>query len=121
MVEVGERTMLAWLCAQLPVLRVAADRYGWRDRLDREIAAVQDGGSAVRACRRLGLPIDPDQQKSADGQLASLAALGLDSVTVEGDYLCPHGRCGRRAHADQHGRQPVCALDSTPMPLHPRQ
>jgi hypothetical protein len=118
--EVDERTVLAWFCTQLPTLRIAADRDGWRGRLDREITAVQTGSSALRACRRLGLPIDSDQQKSPGSELASLAALGLESVTIAGDYLCPHGRCTRRAQADQQGRPPTCALDGTPMPLRPR-
>jgi len=87
----------------LTALRCCGPRRLARPRM----AAVRAGRPALRACRRLGLPSDPDQQKSVDSELASLAALGLDPVTVEGDYRCALGRCSHGPGPISRGRQPV--------------
>jgi hypothetical protein len=117
MAEVDERGILAWLCAQLPTLRAAAVRDGWRTGLERQVDAIRGGGSPRRACQRLGLETDPEQYKAG---FASVGGFGLDAPVVAGDYRCPRDRCDRRAQPDERGRVPVCALEAMPMPLRAR-
>lgn len=108
----NEPCWLAWLCTQLPALRVAADRDGWRGRLDPGDHAVRAGGSALRACRRLGVPMDQDQQKSPE--LASLAALGLDPGHRRGRLPVPVWPLQPPGSSPPAQRPPVCAIDGTP-------
>ncbi|MFE7267202.1 hypothetical protein OG842_02470 [Streptomyces sp. NBC_00376] len=115
-----DRAAAAWLCAALPELQdAAADDDHALDRLDRAVAAVRDGRPAAEVSRLLGYEPAPDPDKSAgrpaDGHPESLDVFGLDAVTVRGTYRCPGGRCGRRAGADENGREPRCVIDEAPM------
>jgi hypothetical protein len=127
--EVTEGQALAWWCAHLDELRQAADRGGWRDRLDRQETAVRQGGSVMTACRALHLTIPPKQSppEHSRGPIdtptgADLPALGgLEPMAPvgRGSYRCPHNRCARRDSRNSHGRLPVCDLNQDRRPMTP--
>ncbi|MCX4729473.1 helix-turn-helix domain-containing protein [Streptomyces sp. NBC_01363] len=79
----------------------------------------RNGWHSAEVSRLLGYEPAPDPDKSvgrpADGHPESLDVFGLDAVTVRGTYRCPGGRCGRRAGADEDGREPRCVIDEAPM------
>ena len=111
----------AW-CAQLPAVRVEAARSGAMARLEREIARVRDGGSAVAACRKW-LSADEHAWRSwsepAGAGMAGLPGPAQGLPVGVGDYGCPRGRCDRRAGRDAHGHVPVCSAFDAPMTVRP--
>ncbi|WP_329110325.1 hypothetical protein OG792_15455 [Micromonospora sp. NBC_01699] len=121
---VTERGALAHLCTHLPAYRDLAEAGSWSEDLDWWIGKVRDGGSAVDACRELGL-LDgeadtdgavsrgPDTPSSTGGRL-----VGLSDVVLTGQYRCPSGRCARRGQRDDRGRTPVCELSGVTMSFH---
>jgi hypothetical protein len=118
MTDHDDLIMLGWFCVNLAQLRADADSGGWRPELDSAEAELRAGASAVEVCRRLGYPVDIAQLRApAPGSgLQNLRNLGVRPVPVTGDYVCPHGRCGRREQPDRQGREPLCA-NGTPMLL----
>ncbi|MEO3809503.1 hypothetical protein ABGB17_10935 [Sphaerisporangium sp. B11E5] len=109
---------LALWCEELPRLRADAEAGGWTVPLERQAAAVAEGGSAATAWEELGVSmagghIVPDPAIRTRG--AVVVVPGQDPVRLTGDYACPHRRCPRRATRDHHGRPPACALDGAPM------
>ncbi|WP_327365950.1 hypothetical protein [Streptomyces sp. NBC_01217] len=114
------RAAAAWLCAAVPDLLAGASEdeqvLAW---IDQATQAVRDGEPAAAVCRRLGYSTRTDPDKHA-GDMVGLDDFGLDPVQVEGDYRCPAGRCSRRAHPDERGREPRCAVDDAPMVLRAR-
>jgi hypothetical protein len=113
-----ERLAITVLCTALPTLRIRAARGFWEDILDRHVAEVSAGGSAVAACRELALDVHPDGRPGTRG-----GESGIDGATTDwlpppvlmGDYVCPLRRCARRADRDDHGRPPRCALSDEHM------
>lgn len=115
-----DRAAAAWLCAALPELQEALDADDYAlDRLQQALTVVREGGPASQVCRELGYSPDPEPDKSAvpgsTGAEVSLTDFHLAVPAVRGDYRCPRGRCGRRAHADANGREPRCVIDDVPM------
>ncbi|SFJ30882.1 hypothetical protein [Amycolatopsis sacchari] len=114
-----EDAALARWCENLPRLREEAARTGAAARLDREIARVRDGGSAVSACRKW-LDTEPagGVRSWAEPPGAAIAGLpGSPPVTSvgAGAYRCPRQRCSRTAGRDEHGHVPGCAAFGVPM------
>jgi hypothetical protein len=118
---VTEREALARLCECLPVVRERAEQGSWSDDLQWLVDDVTAGGSAVAACRRLGLlgdgpPDDPDGAPRAEVPASGGARLpGLDRAVLTGQYGCPVGRCARRGRRGDDGRPPFCELTGAPM------
>ncbi|GHA16500.1 hypothetical protein GCM10010345_21720 [Streptomyces canarius] len=120
--ELTEDQALALWCDRLPSLQTRAARAGLASRLDRDIARVRDGGSAVRACRKW-LPEDDEPggrtTRSWSGEtgtaFASLPGGREIRRTGVGAYACPTGACARRAGRDEQGHPPACAAFGTPM------
>jgi hypothetical protein len=118
-----EPEAVAFLCEWLPELRARAEAGYWTDRLDLNVDAVADGGSAVAACRDLGLlTAEDDGPTRGDPPGVDGARIaGLAPVTMVGRYRCPHGRCGRRADRDERARVPECHLGEVPMVFRPER
>lgn len=117
MADLDETMALAWLCEYLPRFRFAA---GNRTRLEKIVTDVRDGRkTAVWAREQLGGedPCATLRNGDADGQPLSLRDLNIDSITVTGEYVCPHDRCGRRSQPDDKGREPQCHLGTNPAPM----
>jgi len=107
----------------LPALRARAEQGSWSDELQWRLDAVAGGGSAVVACRELGLLGEPGERGEAyrdAGEPGSPGAHlpGLAEVVLTGQYGCPDGRCARRDQRDQRGRPPLCDLAGIPMRFH---
>ncbi|MCE6994979.1 hypothetical protein LZG04_09185 [Saccharothrix sp. S26] len=123
-VELDEGQALVLWCLLLPELRRAAAVGGWSDRLDRAVARVRDGGSALDACRQFDLVAGdgPDDAARGVGEPSVVTNAYPDPrgprppSTGRGEYRCPRGVCGRHDRRDDEGRPPVCALfDDEPM------
>lgn len=115
----SERSALSAFCAALPELRARAARGFWQDTLDMHVAEVAEGGSALAACRELGL-LRPDSDAPVSGaaergELEGASAGWLPQPSLIGDYHCPVRRCARRGARDDDGRPPWCALSEQPM------
>ncbi|MFC6081232.1 hypothetical protein [Sphaerisporangium aureirubrum] len=109
---------LALWCEELPRLRADADAGGWTVPLERQAAAVADGGSAVAAWDELGVSLAAGHIVPGAGTRtrgALVVVPGQDPVHLTGDYACPHRRCPRRATRNARGEPPACALDGAPM------
>ena len=115
----SERDAQEWLCTQLAPLRARAREGGWEDKLERAVRSVQEGGSAVRACRLLGYRGASDSQRGTFPGGIPLSRLGIDPVVQRGEYVCPKGSCGRRAGVKADGGEPRCALYGEVMDLRP--
>lgn len=116
----AEREAVGFLCERLPELRKRAEAGYWTDRLDLNVDEVANGGSAVTACRELGLIADPPNPTRGDSPGAAGARIaGLAPVTLVGRYTCPLGRCARHADRDERARVPECHLTGTPMVFRP--
>ncbi|WP_026422814.1 hypothetical protein [Actinokineospora inagensis] len=113
----AERLALAALCAALPDLRPRAARGFWEDALDMHVAEVAGGGSAVAACRELGLQTDVTHppNRGEDPADVGVRTDWLPSPTLVGDYRCPGRHCARRADRDEQARPPRCAIFDEPM------
>ncbi|QRP43075.1 hypothetical protein [Amycolatopsis sp. FDAARGOS 1241] len=111
-----DHAAMAWLCATLPRLQVAArdDSLVLASIIDAE-RRVREGASAAQVCRDLGYEPSPQAVKS--GGLPILTDFGLEPVHVQGSYQCPEKRCARRAQPDDRGREPRCELFDAPMIL----
>jgi hypothetical protein len=123
-VELDEGQALVLWCLLLPELRRAAAAGRWSDRLERTVARVRDGGSALDACARFDLIPGPgsDSPVRGVGEPAGVGSAYPDPrgprppSTGRGEYRCPRGICGRQDRRDDEGRPPVCALfDDEPM------
>ncbi|MEV6350650.1 hypothetical protein [Actinoplanes sp. NPDC051851] len=121
-----DRQLLATLCAALPALRERADAGFWSDRLDEAVGDLAGGEPVREVCRRLGLL--PDGEVARGGEPGGLVPgvegahlVAIAEVTLDGDYRCPLTRCARRAHRDDRGRVPFCALAEQPMTFRGRQ
>ncbi|MBO4159255.1 hypothetical protein [Micromonospora antibiotica] len=118
-----QRRLLAALCAAVPTLRERAEAGMWTDLLDDLLDELAAGRPVEEVCRQLGWTVGPEPETErgiGSGPLlpdyAGGARLeGLAPVVLNGDYRCPHHRCARRAHRDDRGRVPHCALAGTPM------
>ncbi|WP_431997037.1 hypothetical protein [Streptomyces fungicidicus] len=110
--EPTESEALAIWCARLPGLREQARRTGVGERLDRDVARVQEGGSALRAVRKWVRDEDPEVVRAWSGRDV-LGLVGFPGVTRPtpvgtGTYVCPRERCDRTAGRDAQGHVPVC-------------
>ena len=122
-VEPDEGQAVVLWCLRLPGLRRAAAAGRWSDRLERTVAQVRDGGSALDACRRFDLlPVERDDTSFRGVDPADITTAFPDPrgsrppMTGRGEYRCPRGVCGRTDRRDDEGRPPVCALfDDEPM------
>ncbi|MEV2242091.1 hypothetical protein [Micromonospora sp. NPDC049891] len=115
----SERDAHEWLCTQLAPLRARAREGGWEDKLERTVRTVQDGGSAVRACRLLGYRGHAESVRGTFSGGIPLARLGLDPLVRRGEYVCPKSNCGRRAGVRPDGGEPRCTLYGSVMDLQP--
>ena len=111
----GELEALTVLCDHLDELKRRAEAGSWSVRLDRTVASVRDGGSALRACERLGLTgDDAGDSRSPTGPWPS--GLRPEDVPIgRGRYTCPRDRCERAAGRDDTGRPPFCPVFDQPM------
>jgi len=114
---VTEREALARLCECLPAVRERAEQGSWSDDLQWWVDDVTAGGSAVAACRRLGLLDDgpPENPRGADPDSGGAVLPGLARTVLTGQYGCPVGRCARRGRRGDDGRPPYCELTGAPM------
>ncbi|MFI9639028.1 hypothetical protein ACIG87_03025 [Micromonospora sp. NPDC051925] len=116
-----QRHLLASLCAAVPTLRERAEAGLWTDLLDETLDDLAAGKPVVEVCRQLGWMVEIETERSVGTSpsfpdYAEGAQLeGLAPVVLDGDYRCPRHRCSRRAHRDDRGRVPHCALAGTPM------
>ncbi|WDZ83949.1 hypothetical protein [Micromonospora cathayae] len=116
-----QRRLLASLCAAVPTLRERAEAGLWTDLLDEVLDDLAAGRPVVEVCRQLGWTVETDAERNADNDPAfpdyteGARLEGLAPVVLDGDYRCPRDRCSRRAHRDDRGRVPTCALAGTPM------
>jgi hypothetical protein len=112
-----EDEALALLCAYLGDLREKAKAGLWSNRLDRVVRNVREGGSAMEACRRLGLAADDDSTtRSGDTGLWRVPGLSTAALPMgKGRYTCPRAVCQRKAGRDADGHPPRCELFERPM------
>ncbi|MFE7869501.1 hypothetical protein ACFUYE_04040 [Micromonospora humida] len=114
-----QRRLLASLCAAVPTLRERAEAGAWGDLLDDLLDELAAGRPVVEVCRQLGWTTGTETERSigvGPSDHAEGARLeGLAPVVLDGDYRCPLHRCSRRAHRDDRGRVPHCALADTAM------
>ncbi|SCF46697.1 hypothetical protein GA0070216_12048 [Micromonospora matsumotoense] len=117
-----QRRLLASLCAAVPTLRERAEAGLWSDLLDELLDDLAAGRPVVEVCQQLGWRVETETETERSGtgpsftDYAEGAQLeGLAPVVLNGDYRCPRHRCSRRAHRDDRGRVPHCALAGTPM------
>jgi hypothetical protein len=119
--DLGEGDALALWCTELPKLRLAALNDGRVVRLERVLARVRSGRSALAACQRYGLlnPATPDDGHTRGGSTGAdpfpQRGTGLVPPVGRGSYRCPRQRCPREAERDDQGRPPICALFDEPM------
>jgi hypothetical protein len=122
--EIDEGQALVLWCLLLPDLRRAAAAGRWSDRLERAVAQVREGGSALDACRRFDLLPDEDRDETSRGPVEPAGVAGAypdprgsrPPSTGRGEYRCPRGLCGRHDRRDEQGRPPVCSLfDDEPL------
>lgn len=123
----NEAKALALWCQALPRLSEFATRAGAATRLERDISRIRQGGSAVSACLKWLIPPEepPDATRSDNGVashdpwFAALPNAQMTARTGTGTYVCPEGRCGRRAERDSSGHPPICAvLEVSMRPCH---
>jgi hypothetical protein len=119
--------LTAWWCTHLPDFTDAADQHGWRHTLDAANADIRAGTPTSEALTRHHIPIDAEdvtreQVAVGRGDSGTLADLGIDPVTVTGDYRCPAVRpCPRRAQPEPDtGHEPRCTLIDKTMILRHR-
>ncbi|MDX3853917.1 hypothetical protein [Streptomyces sp. AK02-01A] len=106
-------------CAHLTAIREEAAEAGATARLERDVARVRAGGSALTAYRKWRSADEPGTWRSwSDPPGAGVAGLpGPSPVkpTGAGAYRCPVTRCDRRAARDEQGHVPTCAAFDIPM------
>ena len=119
MTDLEEHEAYTWLCGRLPQLRRRAAEDGWKDRLDRIVTAVTQGGSAVEACHKLSYSGPAADMRGVLPGPISIAGLRIDPVPVRGEYACPHDRCSRVGAPGTDGREPRCSLFGEVMRLRP--
>ncbi|MET0496188.1 MAG: hypothetical protein ABW000_23940 [Actinoplanes sp.] len=107
------------LCLRFHDLRRGAREFGWGDRF-RKLAAASDGDLAewltlaedIRVRREEALGV---AMHSIDEYVAELARRGIAEQDERSrDYVCPDGRCPRRALA-LFDEAPTCDLLGQPM------
>ncbi|WFE56827.1 hypothetical protein [Micromonospora sp. WMMD712] len=118
-----QRRLLAQLCAAVPTLREHAEAGLWTDLLDEALDDLAAGRPVAEVCRQLGWAVETETGtetergvgESVPDHAGGARLEGLAPVVLDGGYRCPRDRCTRRAHRDDQGRVPHCALAGTPM------
>lgn len=95
------------------ILRDSAEDLSALEAIHVTLESIRAGGSALRACIRLGYTTDSGQPVRED--IAAFTGFGVEAPEIHGRYKCPSLRCLRQAEADQDGREPFCSIDSRPM------
>lgn len=118
-----DEALVAW-CERLPAIRAEASAVGAAARLERDIARVREGGSALVAYRRWLGTDEADSWRTwsepAGSAMPGLPGLPRAVPAGTGDYRCPQDRCTRRASRDELGHPPVCAAFDVAMVPGPR-
>jgi hypothetical protein len=118
-----DEALVAW-CERLPAIRAEAVADGATARLERDIARIRGGGSALIAYRRWLGTEAPGAWRTwsepAGPAMPGLPGLSTAEPAGTGDYRCPLGRCTRRASRDEFGHPPVCNAFDVAMPPGPR-
>ncbi|MGW4231701.1 hypothetical protein ACWEF9_20800 [Streptomyces sp. NPDC004980] len=113
-----DEAFAAW-CAQLPAISEEAAEAGASARLERDVARVRAGGSALTAYRKWRGTDGPGTWRSwsepAGTGMAGLPGPSPLKPAGAGSYRCPEARCDRRASRDEQGHPPVCAALDIPM------
>ena len=108
-----EAQAMETLCTYLLEMQADADKRGGRVNLDRVVADVVAGGSAVRALRRLDF--EDTVRGGRDGDLSALNRLGINTRSPQGSYVCPIRRCARQEDIHEVAGAPNCDLGATRM------
>jgi hypothetical protein len=103
-----EAEALALWCAMLPDLRRRARENGWDTRLEREIARLGAGKSAIRSCEKFGLIGQQIRREARD--VLDIPGQDPAKPVARGTFVCPENRCDRRGERDEVGRPPRCEL-----------
>ncbi|MCX5416158.1 hypothetical protein [Streptomyces sp. NBC_00059] len=113
-----DEAFAAW-CAQLPAISEEAEEAGASARLERDVARVRAGGSALAAYRKWrgteGIPVWRSWSEPVGAGLAGLPGPSPVRPAGTGAYRCPLTRCDRRAPRDEQGHLPTCAAFGIPM------
>lgn len=117
-VATEDEAFAAW-CAHLPAVREDAAKAGATARLERDIARVRAGGSALTAYRKwLGteeLGAWRSWSEPPGAGMAGLPGPAPVKPVGAGAYRCPVARCARQASRDERGHPPTCAAFDIPM------